>query len=235
MVLLNSGTVAGSPGMTYQDPKCLECHDDLLRGKVIHAAASGSCGNCHKTDLKEHTEVDAKGLDLLSTGKDLCLKCHNQDTRADGSKTENIQELLKSASTIHAPVRDDGCVVCHKPHGSENNYLLISSFPRGIYAPAVPDSFALCWECHDGELLTAPATTGATNFRDGDRNLHFVHMNGKGSRSCVMCHNVHASSGEHLIETKVRFGQWMLPVNYVSSENGGSCFPGCHTKQSYTR
>jgi hypothetical protein len=104
-----------------------------------------------------------------------------------------------------------------------------------MYAPSVRDTFALCWECHDSDLLELEKTDASTNFRDGEKNLHFVHMNGRKSRSCVICHNVHASAREHLIEDEVKFGEWNLPINYTPSADGGSCFPGCHASKKYSR
>jgi len=214
---------------------CFNCHKDIKTGldtlKNVHQAVTieKRCANCHSP----HSS-DEKGL-LVSQQKKLCLSCHNKDVSASGTKVVNIKKLLTNSKVIHPPVERGGCVVCHQPHGSVNNYLLISAFPKGNYAPAVRDTFALCWECHDSDLLEVATTTTATNFRNGDRNLHFVHVNGKKGKSCIMCHNVHASMNEHLIEDKVPFGEWDLPIKFTSKENGGSCFPGCHAEKSYTR
>ena len=105
----------------------------------------------------------------------------------------------------------------------------------GQYAEGIKDNYAFCWECHDSDLLELAKTTTATNFRDGERNLHYVHLIGKKGRSCSICHDVHATKREHLIVDKVPFGDWEFPVNYVPDENGGSCFPGCHQQYKYTR
>jgi hypothetical protein len=83
-------------------------------------------------------------------------------------------------------------------------------------------------------LLNAEKTVTATNFRNSEKNLHFVHIKKGKTRSCVMCHNVHASTNEHLIEENVAFGEWNLPIRYIAKKNGGSCFPGCHAKKEYT-
>jgi len=267
-----------------EDPKCIDCHSDLIESSIIHGPASQSCDNCHHVDIIEHTKNGARGLNLVknvpdlcfschddfkkeidafpkthqvlkkenscvtchsphssddknllvSEQKKLCLSCHNKDLTETGEKITNIKILLANSKVIHPPVQK-GCVVCHQPHGSENNYLLISAFPKGNYATAVKDTFAVCWECHDSDLLELAKTDAATNFRDGDRNLHFVHMNGRKSKSCIMCHNVHASENEHLIETKVQYGGWEMPIKYIPTETGGSCFPGCHVEKTYTR
>ncbi len=293
IVLLNQNNSFENPSLIHQtivkskvadEPKCSDCHGDMLENKTKHPPAAESCEACHQVNIKEHTEAGAKGLQLsdklpdlcftchdgvktvvdsakflhlaLKTEKTcvachsphssaedkllrkeekkLCLSCHNKDKTAKGEKSVNINSLLAKSKVIHPPV-EGGCLVCHRPHASDKDYLLIKSFPRGFYASAEKETFALCWECHDSELLKAEKTTTATNFRNGDKNLHFVHVNGEKSRSCVMCHNVHASNNLHLIEDKIAYGQWNLPLKYKAKENGGSCFPGCHAMKEYIR
>lgn len=214
---------------------CFICHDGLQMDMDslpnVHQAVKSekSCMVCHSPHSSEGESL------LISDQKKLCLSCHNRDVGTTGAKMVNIKRLLANARVIHSPVESDGCVVCHKPHSSSENYLLNEAFPIGNYAAGLKRNFALCWECHDSDLLEAARTTSSTNFRNGDRNLHFVHMNGKDSKSCVMCHNVHASNNEHLIEDRVGFGEWGLPIKFVPGEKGGSCFPGCHAQKSYTR
>ncbi|MEI6749392.1 MAG: cytochrome c3 family protein, partial [Bacteroidota bacterium] len=222
--------------LTFNVPElCFTCHEsvkneiDTLRNVHQAIITEKLCINCHSPHSSDEKKL------LVSEQKKLCLSCHNKDATADGKKTTNIKKLMASAKVIHPALENGGCVVCHKPHGSSNNYLLISAFPRGNYAPATVDNYALCWECHDSDLLELEKTTTATNFRNGEQNLHFVHMNGKKGKSCIMCHNVHASVNEHLIEDKVQFGEWGLPIKFTPMENGGSCFPGCHAEKAYTR
>lgn len=267
------------------EPKCSDCHGELLGKKTVHAAASGGCENCHSIDIREHTESSAKGLKLFESlpglcykchedvKKDIlasnqlhsalrlkssctschsphssdnekllytelnkqCLNCHNKDVSATGRPVVNMKTLIANSKVIHPPVRDDACVVCHKAHAAENNNLLNNSFPVGNYAAKEAAAFGICWDCHDIDLFREPKTTTATNFRNGEKNLHFIHLNSGTSRSCIMCHNVHGSPNEHLIEDKVKFGQWNLPVRYTPTKNGGSCFPGCHVQKSYSR
>ncbi|MFA5970868.1 MAG: cytochrome c3 family protein [Lentimicrobiaceae bacterium] len=283
----NNSTTDGKQGYTQalsEEPRCADCHSDLLESEIVHGPALGSCENCHQVNMKEHTENGARGLNLtksvpelcyschvdekkdfaampdihqaiegensctachsphssdvkkllLTQPKKLCLSCHNKDFKANGEKTVNIKMLLANSKVIHPPA-EKGCLACHQPHGSTNNYLLISAFPKGNYAPAARDTFALCWECHDSDLLELANTDASTNFREGDKNLHYIHMTGKKSRSCIMCHNMHASANMYLIEDKVQFGEWGLPINFFPNENGGSCFPGCHNEKAYTR
>lgn len=266
-----------------EEPKCSDCHTDLLANKTKHSPATESCETCHQVNVKDHSENGTKGLNLIEKvpelcymchegiknvvdssknvhkiimngkscaschsphssnenkllvldEKKLCLSCHNKDVNAEGKKLMNIDKILSTSKTIHPPI-ESGCIVCHNPHASNNNYQLIKAFPKGQYAKGETNTFELCWECHDAGLLNDSKTTSATNFRNGDKNLHFVHLNGEKGRTCVMCHNIHGSTNEHLIVDKVQFGEWNLPIRFVAKDNGGSCFPGCHSKKEYT-
>jgi predicted CXXCH cytochrome family protein len=268
-----------------EDPKCTDCHSELIEKGTKHPPATESCETCHDVKIKEHTENGTKGLMLVekvpelcyachdglksildtirnvhaainseksctnchsphstveknllvTEEKKLCLSCHNRDVSANGKKVVNINKLLTTSKFIHPVLENDGCVVCHQPHGSYYNYLLIGDFPLGNYASAKRDNFAFCWECHVSDLLEVAVTTTATNFRDGAKNLHYIHRTGKNGRTCITCHNIHASQNEHLIEDKVKFGEWALPIRYKANANGGSCFPGCHSEKSYSR
>ena len=135
---------------------------------------------------------------------------------------------------LHAAL-NGGCSPCHLPHGSDYPAFLNAAFPVGNYAPAVRDSFDLCFQCHDSDLLDIEFTTTATNFRNGDTNLHFKHMNGPQARNCITCHDVHGSDNPRLIADKVPFGKWKLPIRYTVQDSGGTCWPGCHSQKQYVR
>lgn len=214
---------------------CFSCHDNLKASldtiHVVHQAVKTlkSCTNCHSPH-----STDEKKL-LVSDEKKLCLSCHSSDVNESGKKVVNIGKLLATSKFIHYPLESDGCVVCHLPHGSSNNYLLRSNFPAGNYAITKRDNFAFCWDCHNSDLLEVAVTASKTNFRDGGKNLHYLHRTGNNGRSCILCHNIHGSKNEHLIQDKVQFGDWEMPLRYKATENGGSCFPGCHSEKTYTR
>nr|MDA3952452.1 OmpA family protein [Bacteroidales bacterium] len=77
--------------------------------------------------------------------------------------------------------------------------------------------------------------TDATNFRNGNVNMHYLHINGEKGRSCNTCHDVHGTKGKFLISDKVLFGNWEMDMNYVVKEFGGSCATGCHAEEEYNR
>lgn len=214
---------------------CLSCHDKtkslISSSRVVHQVVNDkkSCVNCHSP----HSS-DEKSL-LVTNRKDLCLSCHNKTITTKTKTLANIGQLDKNSKVVHPPFKKCSSS-CHNPHASSNDKLLNTFFTSETYIAVNPDSFALCWECHDPELITNPKTTTATNFRNGDKNLHYVHVHGEKGRSCMLCHNPHASNNPYLVREKVGFGNnWSFRMNYSSNENGGSCAPGCHVERKYTR
>jgi len=67
--------------------------------------------------------------------------------------------------------------------------------------PADIKKYDLCFQCHEKELVLSEKTASLTNFRDGDENLHFIHVNRESKgRSCKSCHNVHGSTNVRLLK-----------------------------------
>ena len=212
---------------------CYNCHSDVQEqvgiATVVHKVMSDekSCSNCHSPHASNNTAM------LYEPTNDLCLSCHNRTYSNDEGKIENISNKLSEGNSIHAPV-EDACVNCHLPHASEYSSLLTNKFPKGTYAAASIDNYELCFNCHDSELLTAEINS-TTNFRHGEKNMHFLHLKGDKGKSCTMCHDVHGAKNEHLISKKVPFGSWQMDLNYKVTENGGSCATGCHAEKEYDR
>jgi hypothetical protein len=114
---------------------------------------------------------------------------------------------------------------------------LTESYPALFYAPFKVDTFKLCFRCHSQDLALKPTGTGLTKFRNGEKNLHFLHVNQEKGRTCRACHEVHASTRPAHIRDAVPFGNsgWMLKINFEQTPNGGSCAPGCHAPKTYDR
>lgn len=214
---------------------CMTCHEEFVTTMhqlpLVHGAVNEgeTCLNCHTPHASAEKSI------LRSTEREVCLDCHNEPIETITGSISNIGELLKEGNTIHGAIEKDGCIICHNPHASKEHTLLVNSFPIENYAPAKTDNFALCFSCHDTDLIDSPITTTATNFRNGDINLHNVHINGNKGRNCNLCHNVHGSENEHLIDNKTSFGKWEMPVKYTVLENGGTCSTGCHAENKYER
>jgi len=148
----------------------------------------------------------------------------------------DMASWLDEHEVWHEPIRENDCGACHRPHGSKYFRLLKKPFPPKFYAPFRAENYALCFSCHEKTLVTARSTRSVTQFRDGDRNLHFLHVNrAKRGRTCRACHELHASDSPLHIRERVRYGRWMMPLNFEKNETGGSCSPGCHAAMDYSR
>ncbi len=213
---------------------CVYCHDDIQKkidkATTVHGAINDkrSCINCHNPHASNQKNF------LVKDAKTLCLSCHDRTYTTGPRKIDNISQTLQKSKVVHQAIDKVGCVGCHDPHASSNPFLLSKAFPSGSYAAANKDNFAACFSCHKSEMIEKPTTT-ATGFRNGDKNLHFVHVNGEKGRSCTICHNPHGSVNEHLINEKTQFGSWEMPLRFKPLENGGSCSPGCHVERKYER
>ena len=203
---------------------CYTCHpgiQDNVNASADHPPAEkGDCLVCHDVHSSDQPGI------LVQPGTDLCFSCHEQQGA----------EVLTDANR-HGPVEQGDCSPCHNPHGQEFPYLLRQYFPEEFYMPYHSDNFALCFECHNRDIALEEKTKTLTDFRDGERNLHFVHVNKdvKG-RSCKACHGVHSSNQAKHIRTEVPFGKsWSYPISFTKTENGGSCVVGCHKPQEYKR
>lgn len=212
---------------------CYTCHDGVQssidKSQIVHGPVSDkrSCVNCHSP----HSSAQSKLLKKES--KELCLSCHNKLIDNKNHKIANIKQKVTTAKYIHAAV-EDGCLTCHKPHSSDRKNLLADKFPSHEYTVVSPDSFALCFNCHDAAMIEKP-TSNSTSFRDKSKNLHFLHVNGNKGRSCTLCHDVHGSDNEHLIKSKVLFGNYEMTQTYRTTGTGGSCKNACHSEKAYER
>jgi len=215
---------------------CSECHDDVVataqESTVQHSPATtgGECLNCHDPHAANSEPM------LKASQRELCLGCHDRPQQAGERSVTNIAAWLDKSGVWHEPIRKQGCAGCHQPHGGEHARLLVKPLPDGLYAPFDVKAYGLCFSCHDKRLATTKTTRSASSFRDGDRNLHFVHVNKQErGRTCRACHEVHASSLPRQIRESVPYGRWLMPIAFEKSETGGSCAPGCHERVTYTR
>ncbi len=216
---------------------CAECHEEVVEAvegsAVDHGAAlkGDECVNCHSPH-----GADEKPL-LKDKPQNLCLGCHDKRLRSGNSVLLDMQAWLDDNEQRHKPLTEkDTCVQCHSPHGSEHLRLLKAPFPAGFYAGFKVDRYELCFSCHDRKAFTLRETSSSTGFRDGTRNLHYLHVNrAEKGRTCRACHDFHAAGNVKLVRDRVRFGQWMLPIDFEITPTGGSCQPGCHPAVGYDR
>jgi predicted CXXCH cytochrome family protein len=218
---------------------CFACHADLektVRGaSAPHAAVftGAECGNCHDPHAADRVHL------LRDDQAELCLRCHDRQIEStSGRMIANMAPLIQDRRFLHGPVESGNCVACHNIHGATHSRLLRDRFTEEFYASFDLDNYALCFDCHDPDLVTAERTTALTNFRDGDVNLHYLHVNRqKRGRTCRACHDIHGSNLPAHMAESVPFedSEWEMPVGFQQMANGGSCAPGCHKPATYTR
>jgi DmsE family decaheme c-type cytochrome len=140
-----------------EQPKlCFQCHTDVKPAFAMpfhHKVNEGliKCSDCHDT----HGSFGNNNLKSTADQNAICTKCH----------TETRGPFVFE----HTPVRSEGCMACHTPHGSQNARLL-----------NMPSIAPLCNQCH------SQVSAGA------------VHGMGSGSTSqtpCIDCHTmIHGSN-----------------------------------------
>ena len=260
---LKSGKVAHAPARQ----SCVKCHDPhgtaaagLLRAPVPEVCDSchpkivamgpraftkhapmndqKSCLNCHDPHVAGQPRL------LVTSERALCLACHNREMVSGSGKIKNLKAFLDANNGGQGPLKGKPCDTCHDPHGADYWRLLEKYYVPSFYIPYSDAQYSLCFSCHKSEafkvLKLTKANATLTNFRDGSKNLHFVHVNKiEKGRTCRACHEVCAecqSSGlpKHVKKT-VAFSGWNMPLNFTPNANGGTCAPGCHGEKLYQR
>lgn len=215
---------------------CYDCHkgikERVAKNKVPHKALNlkKGCLECHNAHATNFPRL------LDNEPMNACFNCHDKEYGAGKTAVANIKQVVDAGKFKHGPIREKDCSACHDPHGSDFFRILRNYFPPLFYAPFNAANYELCFSCHQKTLVQDSKTTTLTGFRNGDRNLHFVHVNkaDKG-RTCRACHEAHANNNPGHIRDAVPFGGWKIPINYKRMSDGGSCAPGCHAEFTYNR
>ncbi|MHC5003906.1 MAG: cytochrome c3 family protein [Planctomycetota bacterium] len=217
---------------------CYSCHGEIREAvaelPVVHGALTepAGCRRCHEAHGSELPKLQAQSQTRL------CLECHDRVlTATDGRTIPNMAALLSDNPNHHGPVRDGACSACHLPHAADHRQLLRKAYPADFYADYEPARYELCFDCHIADMVTSSHGPGLTRFRDGDVNLHWLHVNRERGRTCRACHEVHASSNPFHMRDSVPYGTsgWSLDINFLAADDGGSCSPGCHELKAYAR
>ncbi len=215
---------------------CLGCHKDkkewIASVKVKHGGleTEKKCLACHDPHVSDYVKQ------LIAAPMNVCMTCHDKPLQASDKVLLDMKTYLEQNKDWHGPIRQKDCSGCHNTHGSDNFRILRKYFPPLFYAPFDPKNYELCFNCHEKTLVLEPRTNTLTGFRNGDQNLHYVHVNKavKG-RTCRACHDAHGTKNPKHIRDAVPFGAWGLPINHKKTETGGSCLPGCHQTFVYDR
>ena len=208
----------------YAGKSCLSagCHADLAEPEVVHAPVKNNeCSECHEQEDETNHEFS-----MIAEGAELCYECHDESEIAETDE----------GGSVHQPVAQGECAGCHEPHASGHKGLLIEAYAEDFYVPiAESDKYALCFECHDYELIEE-SETDVTEFRNGELNLHYLHVSKeRKGRSCRTCHESHLSEQAGLVRRSVPFGRWKMKLRFVATDTGGACGPSCHSAKQYDR
>ena len=216
---------------------CLKCHEkvktETAQAMYKHPAVMGerACMTCHT----------AHGGDLAKLLSDLpikvCMTCHKDPIKdKKGKVVAAVPELADAANFRHGPIRDGQCGGCHSIHGGDQPLLLLHTNSKQFYETFSEKNYELCFTCHDPLLARDEREGMHTGFRNGESNLHFVHVNDKThGRNCGVCHGTHATRQQMVIRDTVPFGKWQLPIEFKKTATGGSCQNGCHANWAYDR
>jgi len=145
-----------------QPTLCFQCHGDVKPafGMPFHHQVNEGlikCSDCHDV----HGSFENNNLKSTADQNAICTKCHT-DVRGPF-----VYE--------HAPVKAEGCVGCHSPHGTQNPRLL-----------NMPSTNTLCNQCHSpvsshtitgmgqGSAELAPCTSCHTYIHGSNINAAFL-------------------------------------------------------------
>lgn len=152
--------VATTKMLQASEPQlCLKCHNETksqFTQPFHHKVLEGTikCSDCHNP----HGGFELKQTRLATGADGACLKCH----------TDKQGPFVFE----HAPLKVEGCAICHTPHGANNPKLLKRNDVR-----------QLCLECHStAHEIGAPNTPSFHN----QATVRF--------QNCTTCHlKIHGS------------------------------------------
>jgi DmsE family decaheme c-type cytochrome len=142
-----------------QPELCYGCHSETkseFSQPFRHRVEQGlvQCTDCHN----QHGGSQSRELRSTATQDQVCFKCHT--------------DKAGPFAFEHEPVKTEGCVACHQPHGSANPRLLKRSQQN-----------LLCLECH---TLTVDSAVPA---------LPSFHNQSQKYQACTLCHTqIHGSN-----------------------------------------
>ena len=145
-----------------QPTLCFQCHSDQRAQFSMpfhHPVNEGTvkCSDCHDV----HGTFQNSNLRATADHSMICTKCHT-DVRGPF-----VYE--------HAPVKAEGCLACHSPHGSQNARML-----------NMPSINGLCNQCHSavasgtihgqgaGSSDSVPCTSCHTYIHGSNMNVAFL-------------------------------------------------------------
>ncbi|MGZ3721885.1 MAG: cytochrome c3 family protein, partial [Bdellovibrionales bacterium] len=225
------------PHLTKVNPEmalCLTCHKEFADRQKT--ATHHKIANMDKGCLSCHNAHTAGNANLLKKNNpaEVCLSCHEKEVQSGDRVIPSIKSFFVGHQ--HPPVAEGQCFKCHQIHGSTKANLLQKNYSPNLYETFSTGNSELCFQCHKEGLATVRKTTQETRFRNGDLNLHALHLlEQKKQRTCQACHDVHSSPQPHLIRPTFTYKDYQLPIQYTVLPDGGKCATACHHDMTYNR
>ena len=191
---------------------CMSCHDPHAsdHDNLLKQSVTPLCTTCHPavTDWLSQTHVHAPAAD------NDCITCHDPHSSSEPGLLKSTMPALCFNCHEGGPVFDKAhrgykvseanCVTCHDAHASSEKSLLMAN----QHAPFKADR---CDACHAkaGAAASSFALTGSVKVVctechvdvKGEEKLAY-HHNLDDERSCLNCHNPHASPTESLLSAR---------------------------------
>jgi DmsE family decaheme c-type cytochrome len=167
---------------------CIDCHSPhfpKIEQALLKTAQPQLCYGCH---LEVKPDFSKPFHHRVNEGLVKCSDCHNphggfmtrqlRSTAAQDMVCFNCHtDKAGPFAFEHGPVKTEGCVACHTPHGSSNPRLLKRSQIN-----------LLCLECH---TLTVDSAAPA---------IPSFHNQAQKYQACTTCHTaVHGSNTDHFL------------------------------------
>jgi DmsE family decaheme c-type cytochrome len=178
-------TCHASHAANEPEKKCATCHADvqaLMFAPSHHPVKEGrmTCASCHDVH-----RANAGALKTVERTNDLCLTCH---------AAQQGPFIFQ-----HEPVEED-CMICHQPHGSTANNLLVANEPF------------LCLQCHELHFHT-----GYRAWTDTES----VTVGGKAYPNVTGPNGYQKAFGTKCTQCHIRVHGSDLPSNSVTGQGQG--------------
>lgn len=168
------------------DVSCIDCHSPHHPKETQYLLRMPQPQLCYGCHIEVKQQFARTFRHRVNEGLLKCTDCHNQhggflNTQLRATVTQD-QVCFKCHTDKagpftyeHEPVKGEGCVTCHTPHGSSNPRLLTRASVN-----------VLCLECHT--FTVDSAAPAAPSF----------HNQAQKYQACTLCHTqIHGSNIDH--------------------------------------